>query len=191
NIVMGSAGILLFAWRDKAADRPLRIPMPAWLDKMRLWGSARRSWGVVRILDHYVTTSYGRVLVLAGAALIGIFYISTFLDLSDKVFKGDATWAMLGEYIVFVTPQYLYFIIPLAVLVAALVTIGVLTKNNELVGMQAWGISLYRIAMPMVVCAVGAGVALFALGETILGPANRRARRLHDTTRPRVTSTHR
>jgi LPS export ABC transporter permease LptF/LPS export ABC transporter permease LptG len=189
NIVMGIGGILLFAWRDKAADRPLRIPMPAWLDKVRLSGSARRSWGVVRILDHYVTTSYGRVLMLSGAALIGIFYISTFLDLSDKVFKGDATWAMLGEYIVFVTPQYLYFIIPLAVLVAALVTIGVLTKNNELVVMKACGISLYRIAMPMVVCAVGAGVALFALGETILGPANRRAERLNDTIRQRATPT--
>src|SRR4029078_4488998 len=174
NIVMGSAGILLFAWRDKAADRPLRIPMPAWLDKMRLWGSARRSWGVVRILDHYVTTSYGRVLALSGAALIGIFYISTFLDLSDKVFKGDATWAMLGEYIVFVTPQYLYFIIPLAVLVATLVTIGVLTKNNELVVMKACVISLYRIALPMVVCAIAAGLLLFGLDETTLDNSDSR-----------------
>src|ERR1051325_6969180 len=188
NIVMGLAGVALFAWRDKAADRPLRIPLPEWM-RVQVSGSARRSWGVVRILDHYVTTSYGRVLALAGAALIGIFYISTFLDLSDKVFKGDATWAMLGQYIVFVTPQYLYFIIPLAVLVAALVTIGVLTKNNELIVMKACGISLYRIATPMVVCAVGAGVALFALEETVLGPANRRAERLNDTIRQRVTGT--
>jgi LPS export ABC transporter permease LptF/LPS export ABC transporter permease LptG len=188
NIVMGLGGIALFAWRDKAADRPLRIPLPSWLT-VRLSGSARRSWGVVRILDHYVTTSYGRVLLLAAAALIGIFYISTFLDLSDKVFKGDATWRMLGEYMLFVTPQYFYFVIPLAVLVAALVTVGVLTKNNELVVMKACGISLYRIALPMVVCAVGAGLALFVLEETILGPANRRAERLNNTIRGRVTST--
>ena len=33
-------------------------------------------------------------------ALAGIFYISTFLDLSDKVFRGgEATWAMLGAYL--------------------------------------------------------------------------------------------
>jgi LPS export ABC transporter permease LptF/LPS export ABC transporter permease LptG len=188
NIVMGIAGILLFAWRDKAADRPLRIPVPAWL-RVRLSGSARRSWGVIRILDHYVTTSYGRVLGLSAAALIGIFYISTFLDLSDKVFKGDATWGMLGEYMAFVTPQYFYYVIPLAVLVAVLVTIGVLTKNNELVVMKACGISLYRIALPMVVCAVGAGLVLFALGESVLGPANRRAERLNNAIRGRVSST--
>jgi LPS export ABC transporter permease LptF/LPS export ABC transporter permease LptG len=188
NIVMGIGGVLLFAWRDKAADRPLRIPVPAWLS-VRLSGSARRSWGAIRILDHYVTTSYGRVLGLAAAALIGIFYISTFLDLSDKVFKGDATWGMLGEYMTFVTPQYLYYVIPLAVLVAALVTVSVLTKNNELVVMKACGISLYRIALPMVVCAVGAGLVLFALGESVLGPANRRAERLNDAIRGRLTDT--
>jgi len=188
NIVMGIAGVALFAWRDKAADRPLQLPLPAWL-RVRLSGSARRSWGVIRILDHYVTTSYGRVLGLAALALIGIFYISTFLDLSDKVFKGDATWGMLGEYLVFVTPQYLYFVIPLAVLVATLVTIGVLTKNNELVVMKACGISLYRIALPMVVCAIGAGLVLFGLEETVLGPSNRRAERLNDAMRGRVTPT--
>ena len=186
NIVMGLGGIVLFAWRDKAADRPLRIPVPDWM-RVKLSGSAARSWGVVRILDHYVTTSYARVLGLAAVALVGIFYISTFLDLSDKVFKGDATWGMLGEYLVFVTPQYFYFVIPLAVLVAALVTIGVLTKNNELVVMKACGISLYRIALPMVVCAIAAGLLLFGLEETILGPSNRRAGRLNDAIRGRVT----
>ena len=63
------------------------------------------------------------------------------------MFKGDATWGMMGRYFVFATPQYVYYIIPLAVLVAALVTISVLTKNNELIVMKACGISLYRIAL--------------------------------------------
>ena len=185
NIVMGLVGILLFAWRDKAADRPLRIPVPAFLRRPREFAKATRAWGPVRILDHYVASSYARVLGLASVALAGIFYISTFLDLSDKVFKGDATWAMMGRYFVFVTPQYVYYIIPLAVLVAALVTISVLTKNNELVVMKACGISLYRIALPMVACAIAAGALLFALEESLLGPANRRAEALNNTIRGR------
>jgi lipopolysaccharide export system permease protein len=69
-----------------------------------------------------------------------------------------------------------------------LVTIGVLTKNNELVVMKACGISLYRIALPMVVCAIAAGLLLFGLEETILGPSNRRAGRLNDAIRGRATS---
>jgi LPS export ABC transporter permease LptF/LPS export ABC transporter permease LptG len=186
NFVMGAVGVLLFAWRDKAADRPLRLPVPAFLRRPLTAPAAARPWPVVRILDHYVTSSYIRVLGLAAVAMGGIFYISTFLDLSDKVFKGDATWTMLGRYFIFITPQYIYYIIPLAVLVAALVTISVLTKNNELVIMKACGVSLYRIALPMIVCAVLAGGALFGLEETILGPSNRQAETLNRVMRGRA-----
>ncbi len=150
---------------------------------------AAASTGPVRLLDRYVASAYIRVFGLATLGLAGIFYISTFLDLSDKVFKGDATWAMLGTYFVYITPQYAYYILPLAVLLAALVTVGVLTKNNELVVMKACGISLYRVAVPMLVCAAATGALLFALEESILGPANRRAERLRSIIRSGVAST--
>jgi hypothetical protein len=138
--------------------------VPAFLRRPRPFAKATRSWGPVRILDHYVASSYARVLVLAAVALAGIFYISTFLDLSDKVFKGDATWGMMGRYFVFVTPQYVYYIIPLAVLVAALVTISVLTKNNELIA--SVGISHASLADGGVRDRGGRAVA----SKSVLGP---------------------
>jgi LPS export ABC transporter permease LptG len=107
--------------------------------------------------------------------MAGLFYIATFLDHSDKVFKGDATWGMLLRYFWYQTPEYIYYVIPLSVLLATLVTIGLLTKNSELVVMKACGISLYRVALPMLLCALVAGAALFALEETILGPWTRQA----------------
>jgi LPS export ABC transporter permease LptG len=82
---------------------------------------------------------------------------------------------MLGTYFWFATPQYIYYVIPLSVLVATLVTIGLLTKNSELIVMQACGISLYRVAAPMVVGALLAGAILFVLEESVLGPSNRSA----------------
>ena len=127
------------------------------------------------ILDRYVASTYARIAGLSALAMAGIFYISTFLDLSDKVFRGQATWSMLLSFFWYTTPQYIYYILPLAVLLGALVTIGVLTKNSELVVMKACGISLYRVALPVLAGAVIAGGLLFLLEETILGPANRRA----------------
>ena len=198
NIVLGVVGLLLFRWRGRSADRPLRIPLPRWrgaaagADRARarrLGSVAAASTGPVRLLDRYVASAYIRVFVLATLGLAGIFYISTFLDLSDKVFKRDATWTMLGTYFVYITPQYAYYILPLAVLLAALVTVGVLTKNNELVVMKACGISLYRVAVPMLVCAAATGALLFALEESILGPANRHAERLRSIMRSGVAST--
>jgi LPS export ABC transporter permease LptG len=115
------------------------------------------------------------VFLLAACGLAGLFYVSTFLDQSDKVFKGQATWGMLGQYFWYITPQYVYYVLPMAVLLATLVTVGLLTKNSELVVMKACGISLYRVAAPMLVGAASAAVLLFVLDQTILGPANRQA----------------
>ena len=94
----------------------------------------------------YVARQYAGVFSCRSSALLGMFYIATFIDLADKLFRGVATHGvMLLRYFYFATPQYVYYIIPMAALVATLVTIGLLTKNSELIVMRACGISLYRI----------------------------------------------
>jgi LPS export ABC transporter permease LptG len=191
NLVLGGMGMMLFYWRDRMADQPLRLPTPRWLagrttrfrhrtSEVTATGEPGASALPLRlplagILDRYVATSYGRVLALSAGGLIGLFYISTFLDMSDKVFKGPATWGMLGAYFWYATPQYVYYVVPMSILIATLVTIGVLTKNSEIVVMKACGVSLYRIAWPMFACAIVAGGFLFMLEQTVLGPANRHA----------------
>jgi LPS export ABC transporter permease LptG/LPS export ABC transporter permease LptF len=177
NLVLGTLGILLLRWRDRVADRPIPVPLPDALrqrieQRTQAFGHLSLPFG---ILDRYIAFTYLRLLALSALALAGVFYVSAFIDLSEKVFRGTGTWTMLGTFFVFTTPQYLYYIVPLAVLLASLVTIAILTKNSELVVMKACGISLYRVAVPMVAGAIAGGAFLFALEQTVLGPANRRA----------------
>ena len=172
NMVLGGVGALLFRWRDRAGDRPMRM---SWWSSVPTIRIPPLRLPMLGILDRYIASTYARVAGLSAIAMAGIFYISTFLDLSDKVFRGQATWSMLWTYFWYATPQYVYYILPLAVLLAALVTIGLLTKNSELVVMKACGISLYRVALPMVGGALIAGGILFLLEQTVLGPSNRRA----------------
>jgi lipopolysaccharide export system permease protein len=49
---------------------------------------------------------------------------------------------MMGAYLWCLLPQYVYYVVPMSVLLGSLVTIGVLTKNSELIVMKACGISL-------------------------------------------------
>ena len=177
NLVLGAIGMLLFRWRDRVADQPIPVPIPEAItrritQRTRALGHLSLPFG---ILDRYVASTYLRLLGLAALGLVGIFYISAFIELSEHVFQGTGTWWMLGTFFVFTTPQYLYYIVPLSVLLASLVTVAILTKNSELVVMKACGISLYRIAAPMVAGALAAGAFLFTLEQTVLGPANRRA----------------
>src|SRR6185503_17513068 len=150
-----------------------RLKRPQWLARPRAARHVRIPGPP--ILDDYVTRTYAKYALLSLAALLGIIYIAAFVDVSDKLFKGMVTPLIIVEYFRYSTPEWLYYVIPLAVLLSALITIAMLTKNSELIVMKACGISLYRVAAPMFVVALVVGGGIFALQETILGPSTRRA----------------
>jgi len=98
-------------------------------------------------------------------------------------FKVDSTGTMLVRYFYFRTPQFVYYVIPMSVLVSTLVTIGIFTKNSELLVMRACGISLYRAALPLLICGVLASGVLFLMQERVLVSSNREADKLERTIR--------
>ena len=185
NIVLGIAGLVLFKWRGRVADRPMTVPLPAFVKRLGTVTASRRIALFVPLgtLDRYVALTYLRMLGLSALALCSVFYISAFTEYTEKVLKGAATWAMLWTFLFYQTPQYFYYIIPLSVLLATLVTVALLTKNSEIVVMKACGISLYRVALPMVAAAIVAGGMIFALEQTVLGPANRKAEEIRHVMR--------
>ncbi len=154
--------------------RPVADDTGGWAPRAR---ASARGWlpRGATILDAYLGRIYLGVFAVTFVGLVAIFYISTFIELSEKLFKGQATAQMLVEYLYWATPQFVYFCIPLSVLIGSLVTIGLLTRSSELVVMRACGISLYRTALPMAVFALLAGGALFMLQERVLAPANKKA----------------
>lgn len=202
NFLLGFVGIAMLASRSRSAGSPLRITLPGWLTRRRAAaaagdgtaapaGAAPRNGRVVvvlkvpqfslpgpRLLDVYLAKQYIRILGMTTVGLLGLFYISTFIDLSDKWFKGQTSFGMLAQFLFWSTPEWLTYILALAVLLSALVTIGLLTKNSELIIMRACGISLYRTALPLVLFAVAASAVLFAMEERVLATANRNADRL-------------
>ncbi len=144
---------------------------------------------VAGLLDRYVSRMYLRVVALAFLALVGLFYISTFIDASDKLFKGSANGSMVMSLLVYRTPQFVYFVIPIAALLSVLVTFGLLSRTSELTVMKACGISLYRIAAPIVLLSLLFSAALFSLDQEILAQSNRRATAIDDQIRGRPPKT--
>jgi LPS export ABC transporter permease LptG len=211
NIVLGAAGVFLVRSRARGVEEGMRISLPAirlpWSRQPSPASTAAAAAGpldgagdrrrrvvvVIRIprlhlprpnlLDLYVGRLYARVLAMTIIGLAGLFYISTFMDLSDKWFKGQTTLGTLLAYLFWVTPQFMTWIIAIAVLLSALVTVGLLTKSSELVVMRACGISLYRTAVPLIAFAILATGVLFAFEERVLVVTNRRAEYLNQMIR--------
>jgi LPS export ABC transporter permease LptG/LPS export ABC transporter permease LptF len=201
NIVLGIVGVGLVMWRAGSGDRPIQITLPAFLkprEPVPAAGGAaaaavntrgRRvvlviriphiNWPRPQLLDLYISRQYIVVFLMSFAALVGIFYISTFIDLAPHLYKGAATTALIVRFFYWQTPQYVYYIIPLSVLVGTLVTVGLLTKNSELIVMRACGISLYRSTVPVLIFGAIFSAVLFELQDNVLALTNREAIRLN------------
>jgi LPS export ABC transporter permease LptG/LPS export ABC transporter permease LptF len=203
NILLGIFGVAALIWRTRIVDGRLPFKTPAfaagWAE--RLWGQdpqrpraagrlrasgpSRPPVLVIRVphlrvpspglLDRYISRLYIRIVGLSFLALLGLFHISTFLDRSDKIFKGQATTAEVGRLLLYRTPQFVYYVIPIAALLSVLVTFGLLSRNSELTVMKACGISLYRASLSVIVLSLAFSVVIFSLEQKVLAQANRKA----------------
>jgi LPS export ABC transporter permease LptG len=66
----------------------------------------------------------------------------------------------------------IYDAAPVSVLVATLVTFGVMAKNNEITAMKACGVSLHRLALPILVASVVLSGLLFLFDYGVATRAN-------------------
>jgi len=172
------------AYRERRASRQQTIASPARVPNatrdtakktvlvLRL---PRFGAPVPRLIDRYISRTYMRIVGLSFMALLGLFYISTFIDRSDKIFKGQATTSDVLLLLVYMTPQFVYYVIPIATLLSTLVTFGVLSRSSELTVMKACGISLYRTALSVILFSLVFSGVLFGLQQQVLAKANRKA----------------
>jgi LPS export ABC transporter permease LptG len=126
------------------------------------------------------------------AVFIFLFEAFTFFELLDDIARHRVPFLVVVDYFRYLTPYLLYNLAPLGALVAVLVTLGVMSKNNEIVACKASGISLYRLAVPLLFAGLALAASMIALNETYLPYANQRqdAFRNQIKGRPPQTYTH-
>jgi len=205
NIALGALAAVVLWRRSRGPRAESRLAAAAarWFARLRARGTPhaeasnrpaaprRTTFGLPfpRLLDRYVGGRYLRTITLTFVSLLTLVYVVTFLDLSDKLFKGQTDgWTFL-QFLWFSTPQYIILVVPFSALLATLGTMGGLTRTNELTVMRASGISLYRTSLPLVAGALGLSAVLFGLDERVLASANLEAARLEDAIRGRASHT--
>jgi LPS export ABC transporter permease LptF/LPS export ABC transporter permease LptG len=122
----------------------------------------RHRGGFPQLMDLYVLRNFVYYLLLFLAGFVFLFEAFTFFELLDDIARHRTPFLVVTKYFWYLTPHLAYQIAPLAALVAVLVTLGVMTKNNEIVAFKASGVSLYRLSLPLLVAGlVLAGTMLF------------------------------
>ncbi len=142
-----------------------------------------------RLLDAYVVREFFGMFLLVLASFVMLMLVFTFFELVGDIVRNHIALATVGDYLFNLAPSMVYAITPLAVLIAALVTFGVLNRNSEIVAMKATGISLYRLVIPIVAISAILAIALFLFDDYYLPAANRRQEALRSTIKGRPPQT--
>jgi LPS export ABC transporter permease LptG len=146
--------------------------------------------GIPQLLDVYLLRSFVYYFVLLTVGFIVLFEVFTFFELLDDIAQHRTSLVEVIEYFVYLACYLFYQLAPLAALVSVLVTLGVMTKNNELVAFKASGLSLYRIALPLLLGGIFLAVSLLVLDDTYLPYANQRQDALRNQIKGRPAQTY-
>jgi LPS export ABC transporter permease LptF/LPS export ABC transporter permease LptG len=144
-----------------------------------------------QLMDLYLLRRFFSYFAMLMLVFIFLFEAFTFFELLDDIARHRIAFFVVVNYFRYLTPYLAYQLAPLAALVAILVTIGVMSKNNEVVACKASGISLYRMAVPLALAGLALAAGMIVLDDTFLPYANQRQDALRNQIKGRPPQTYR
>lgn len=131
-------------------------------------------FSIPSIVDFYVLKRFLYYFFVIMLAFLFLFEIFTFFELAEDIRKHNVPFMVVVNYFRYLIPYSVYQFTPLGALVSVLVTLGILSKNNEIVAFKASGISLYRLSVPILIAGLAIAASLLILDDTYLPYANQR-----------------
>lgn len=120
------------------------------------------------VLSRYIAQTWLRLLLLCLSGFVGLYLV---IDLIEKIPRylrtgGDAHDIL--QYFLFKLPEMISRTATFSILMATLLTLGMLSRDSELVAMRSCGISLLRISLPMLALGFFASTLLLINAELVL-----------------------
>jgi LPS export ABC transporter permease LptF/LPS export ABC transporter permease LptG len=142
------------------------------------------------LIDIYLLQRFFYYFLVILAGFVLIFDAFTLFDLLGDISKNHIPAPVVLNYFRELVPLMVYQLAPLATLVATLVTLAVMAKNNEVIAFKASGISLYRLVLPLALAGGLVAGGMFLLDDTFLPYANQRQDALRNQIKGRPAQTY-
>src|SRR3954462_12707903 len=102
-----------------------------------------------RTLDRYLVREIALPFVIGLTTLTFLLELPPILVRGEELIARGVEWTIVARVLLTLLPQALCLTIPMAVLLGILVGFGRLSADREFVAMQACGVSLMRLARPI------------------------------------------
>jgi lipopolysaccharide export system permease protein len=137
------------------------------------------------VLDRYLLRQCLGFFVLVLIAVAALWIAVNLSENLEDIRRNAAPLLVVVSYYAFSLPQILHDMLPLAFLIAFLATATVLERHNETTAFKAAGISLSRVALPLLLLGLLTGAGLFLLDDQVTQKAERSKQHLEDVIKGR------
>lgn len=124
------------------------------------------------ILDFDLILNLLRYYILTVGFLSAIFIIFTAFELWKFAGEMDGGILLLGKYLVYLIPFIYIQLSPSALMIAAITTYVIKSRQNEIVVWTAAGLSVYRLLLPCFILMFVIGLTNFGFQEFVLNTSN-------------------
>jgi lipopolysaccharide export system permease protein len=128
------------------------------------------------ILDRYLIKEILKNFVIVLAAAAGIYLVVDFFENVDKFMDAGLPISRMIEFLQLKIPLITVQITPVGILMAVLITFGLMNKNNEIIALKSSGMSIYYFIRPIFALGLFFTIFLFFLSEIVvpltIGKAN-------------------
>jgi len=114
----------------------------------------------MRILSRHIFGEFIRIFLAVLLGILVVYLCMDFLQKADRFIKYRANIVQVATYFLYSLPGMAASSLPIAALMASLLSLGNLSRYNEIIAMRASGVSLAAIIAPVLV----AGLLISALG---------------------------
>ncbi len=123
-------------------------------------------------LDQYVIRQFWIILGIAILGFLSIFIIVDLIENLDRFMDNSVPSNIVLEYYFYTLPYFISIGLPMAVLIATVLSLGSMVKRNEWTAMKASGISLFRVSIPLIICGGFLSGVSFILDNNLVAYGN-------------------
>jgi hypothetical protein len=104
------------------------------------------------IIGRYVTREIARYFGIILLIVLGIYVTVDFIEKVDNFIDAGLAWQRAFLYFLYKLPFIMVQMTPVGILLAVMITFGLMAKNNELLALRIGGVSLVSLMRPIIRC---------------------------------------
>lgn len=122
----------------------------------------------MRILALYVAREFLKLFGFLVVGFVAIFTLFDFIEKVDNFMEAGVPGSAMFSYFLLQVPEITALMIPMAILMASILSLGLMAKKNEIVAVKSSGISIFRFSLPIILLAMVLALGVALINEVVL-----------------------